>query len=310
VLVRYIVQRIALLVPLVIGVTMLVFSLSRFAPGDPVYAALGLDYTPAQAQKMRHELGLDQGIVTQYLTWAGNAARGRLGRSIVLNSSVQSVIAQRGPTTALLAVFAVGMALVVSVPLGVIAAIWKDSWVDNLLRAVAVVGASMPVFWLGLLLLMLLAVRLHWFPAGGGLADYGLRALVLPAITLAVSFSALIVRMVRSMMLEVLGQDYIRTARAKGLGGIALYGRHALRNALIPVVTVVGLQFGLVLGGAVLTETIFNVPGLGRLLIESVTRRDYPLIQGVVLVTAMTFICVNLVVDLLYMVLNPQVRYG
>jgi ABC-type dipeptide/oligopeptide/nickel transport system permease component len=227
-----------------------------------------------------------------------------------MDNTVQSIIARRLPTTALLAVFAVGLALVVSVPLGVVAAIWKDSWVDNVLRVVAIVGASMPVFWLGLLLLTVLSVRLHWFPAGGGIADYGLRALVLPALTLATSFSALIVRMVRSMMLEVLGQDYIRTARAKGLGGAALYGRHALRNALIPVVTVVGVQFGTVLGGAVLTETIFNVPGLGRLLIESVTRRDYPLIQGVVLLTAMAFICVNLFVDLLYMVLNPQVRYG
>ncbi len=308
--VRYIIQRLVLLVPLVIGVTMLVFSLSRFAPGDPIYAALGFDYTPEQAQKMRHDLGLDRGIAAQYLTWVGNAAQGRLGRSIVMDNTVQSIIGRRIPTTALLAVFAVGLALLVSIPLGVIAAIWKDSWADNVLRAGAITGASMPVFWLGLLLLTVLSVRLHWFPAGGGVADYGLRALVLPAVTLATSFSALIVRMVRSMMLEVLGQDYIRTARAKGLGRMALYGRHALRNALIPVVTVVGVQFGSVLGGAVLTETIFNVPGLGRLLIESVTRRDYPLIQGVVLVTAVGFICVNLLVDVLYMVLNPQIRYG
>jgi peptide/nickel transport system permease protein len=307
---RYVVQRLVMLVPLLIGVTLLVFSLARFAPGDPVYAALGYDYTPEQAQKMRHELGLDRPLAAQYLTWLGDAARGRLGRSIVMNNSVQAIISQRAPTTALLATLAVGLALAVSVPLGVVAAIYKDRWVDNLLRAASITAASMPVFWLGLLLLTALSVHLRWFPAGGGLADHGLRALVLPALALGASFAALIVRMVRSMMLEVLGQDYIRTARAKGLGPLALYGHHALRNALVPVITVVGLQFGTVLGGAVLTETIFNVPGLGRLLVEAVGRRDYPLIQGVVLVTAFAFICVNLLVDLLYVALHPRIRYG
>lgn len=307
---RYVVQRLIMLVPLLIGVTLLVFSLSRFAPGDPVYAALGYDYTPEQAQKMRHDLGLDRPLAAQYLTWVGDVARGRLGRSIVMNNSVQAIISQRAPTTALLAILAVGLALAVSVPLGVVAAIYKDQWIDNLLRAAAITAASMPVFWLGLLLLTALSVHLHWFPAGGGLAQHGPRALVLPALALGASFAALIVRMVRSMMLEVLGQDYIRTARAKGLGPVALYARHALRNALVPVITVVGLQFGTVLGGAVLTETIFNVPGLGRLLVEAVGRRDYPLIQGVVLVTAFAFICVNLLVDLLYVALHPKIRYG
>jgi peptide/nickel transport system permease protein len=299
-----------MLVPLLIGVTLLVFALSRFAPGDPVYAALGYDYTPEQAQKMRHELGLDRPLAVQYLAWLGDAARGRLGRSIVMNNSVQAIILERAPTTAMLAVFAVGLALAVSVPLGVLAAIYKDRWIDNALRAVAITAASMPVFWLGLLLLTALSVHLRWFPASGGPAEHGLRALVLPAFALGASFAALIVRMVRSMMLEVLGQDYIRTAWAKGIGPFGLYGRHALRNAIIPIVTVVGLQFGTVLGGAVLTESIFNIPGLGRLLVEAVSRRDYPLIQGVVLVTSCAFIVVNLVVDLLYVALHPRIRYG
>ena len=309
-MVRYLLQRLVLLVPVLLGVTILVFSLARFAPGDPVYAALGLDYTPEQAEEMRRDLGLDKPIGVQYLTWVGGVIRGDLGRSIVMNSSVGSIILQRLPTTLALAVAAILLALMASIPLGVVAAIRKDSWIDNALRVIAIIGASMPVFWLGILLLMLFAVRLHWFPAGGGIAEHGVKAIVLPALALSASFGALITRMVRSTMLEVLNEDYVRTARAKGLASPALYGRHALRNALVPVVTVIGLQFGTVLGGAVLTETIFNIPGLGRLLVESVSRRDYPLIQGVVLVTSLSFVCVNLLVDLLYVMINPRIRYG
>lgn len=307
---RYIAQRILLMIPVLIGVSILVFSLSRFAPGDPVQAALGLDYTPEQAAKMRHDLGLDRPLLVQYVSWVGGALHGDLGRSIIMNNSVEAIILQRLPTTAALSVSAVILAVIISIPLGAIAAIRKDSWIDNILRVVAIVGASMPVFWLGILLLMILSVRLHWFPAGGSVSEHGWKALALPTIALSVSFAALITRMVRSTMLEVLGEDYIRTARAKGLAALPLYGRHALKNALIPVITVVGMQFGAVLGGAVLTETIFNIPGLGRLLIEAASRRDYPLIQGTVLVTAFAFICVNMLVDVLYMIVNPQIRYS
>ncbi|HVX30172.1 MAG TPA: nickel ABC transporter permease, partial [Nitrolancea sp.] len=307
---RYIVQRVILMIPVLIGISVLVFLLARFAPGDPVQVSLGLDYTPEQAAQMRHEMGLDQPLPVQYARWISNVVQGNLGRSIVMNQSVRDIILQRIPTTAAIAFAAVFIALLMSVPLGVIAAIRKDSWVDNLMRVVAIVGASMPVFWLGILLLMLFSVRLHWFPAGGGVGDHGIRALILPSLSLSFAFAALITRMVRSMMLEVLGDDYIRTARAKGLGAPAVYVRHALRNALIPVITVVGLQFGTILGGAVLTETIFNIPGLGRLLIEAASRRDYPLIQGTVLVTAFAFVCVNLLVDVLYVVANPQIRYS
>lgn len=307
---RYITQRLLLAIPVLLGISILVFALARLAPGDPIQAALGTDYTEAQAQAMRKELGLDRPIPLQYVIWIGGVLHGDLGRSISLNNSVRAIILQRLPTTVALAVAAVALALLVAVPLGVIAAIKKDSWIDNVFRIVAIIGASMPVFWLGILLLMLFSVRLHWFPAGGGVREYGLRSLVLPAFALSASFAALTTRMVRSMMLEVLGEDYIRTARAKGLGSFAIYGHHALRNALVPVVTVVGLQFGGVLGGAVLTETIFNIPGLGRLMVEAASRRDYPLIQGVVLVTACAFVGVNLLTDVLYTAINPQIRYG
>ena len=307
---RYIVQRVILMIPVLIGISLLVFLLARFAPGDPVQVSLGLDYTPEQAAQMRQELGLDQPLPIQYIRWLGNVVHGNLGRSIVMNESVRSIILQRLPTTAAIAFAAVIIALLMSVPLGVIAAIRKDSWIDNLMRVVAIIGASMPVFWLGILLLMFFSVRLHWFPAGGGVSEHGIKSLVLPSFALSLGFAALITRMVRSMMLEVLGDDYIRTARAKGLGVQAVYVRHALRNALIPVITVVGLQFGTILGGAVLTETIFNIPGLGRLLIEAASRRDYPLIQGTVLVTAFAFVCVNLLVDVLYVIVNPQIRYS
>jgi len=258
---------------------------------------------------MRKELGLDRPLPFQYVTWIGGVLHGDLGRSISLNNSVRAVILQRLPTTVALAVAAITLALAVAVPFGVIAAIKKDTWIDNIFRILAIIGASMPVFWLGIMLLMFFSVRLHWFPAGGGIREYGPRSLVLPALALSASFAALITRMVRSMMLEVLGEDYIRTARAKGLGVFVVYSRHALRNALVPVVTVVGLQFGGVLGGAVLTETIFNIPGLGRLMVEAASRRDYPLIQGVVLVTACAFVAVNLLTDVLYTIINPRIRY-
>ena len=307
---RYILQRLVLILPVLFGISVLVFALARLAPGDPVQSVLGLDYTPEQAAEMRRELGLDRPLVEQYITWLSGVVQGDLGRSITLNNEVRSIILQRLPTTLFLALAGVSIALAVSIPLGIFAAIRKDSWIDNALRVAAIVAASMPVFWLGILMIMLFAVRLHWFPAAGGISEHGARALILPALALSASFAALITRMVRSMMLEVLGEDYIRTARAKGLGSVGLYAGHALRNALIPVITVVGLQFGTILGGAVLTETIFNIPGLGRLLIEAASRRDYPLIQGVVLVTAFAFVFVNLLVDVLYVIVNPRIRYG
>jgi ABC-type dipeptide/oligopeptide/nickel transport system permease component len=298
------------MIPTIVGVSILTFALARLAPGDPIYAVLGSDYTEEQADQMRNELGLDRSIPEQYLIWVGDVARGDLGRSIVMNQDVTTIIEQRIPTTLYLAFLAVALALLISIPMGVLTAVYKDSWIDNLLRAISIVAASMPVFWTGILMVKLFSVRLGWFPAAGGLSDHGAKALVLPAVVLSSSFGALITRMVRSMMLEVIGDDYVRTARAKGLGQVPVLGTHALRNALIPVITVIGLQFGMILGGAVLTEAIFNIPGMGRLVMEAASRRDYPLIQGVVLVTAISFVLVNLLVDVIYAVADPRIRVG
>lgn len=306
---RYVARRLVLLLPVLLGISLFVFSIIRFAPGDPVHAALGMDYDPDLAAQMRHDLGLDKPIPQQYVWWLGRVMRGDLGRSIVAGETVQDLILSRLPTTLVLAFSSMIVALLVAVPLGIISAINKDSIIDNVSRLLAMVGVSMPVFWLGILLLIVFSLKLRWFPAGGSIMEHGVKALVLPSIALGASFAALITRMVRSTMVEVLVEDYIRTARAKGLHDWAVYVRHALKNALIPVVTVIGLQFGLILGGAVLTETIFNMPGLGRLLVEAVGRRDYPLIQGIILVTSLSFVLANLMVDVIYVIVDPRIRY-
>ena len=306
---RYIARRLALLTPVLFGISIFIFSLIHFAPGDPVYAALGIDFTPELAAAWRHELGLDRPVLEQYFWWVGRVLRGDLGRSIVAGETVQYLILTRVPNTLALALGSMTVALLIAIPLGVISAVYKDSIVDNVTRVLAMVGVSMPVFWLGILLLITFSLKLRWFPAGGSFTEKGWKAMVLPSIALGFSFAALITRMVRSQMLEVLMEDYIRTARAKGLPGRLVYLGHALKNALIPVVTVVGMQFGIVLGGTVLTETIFTIPGLGRLLVEAVNRRDYPLIQGVTLVIALTFVFANLLVDVVYVFIDPRIRY-
>lgn len=307
---RYIARRLALLVPVLLGISIFVFSLIHFAPGDPVHAALGMDYDPELARQMERELGLDKPVLEQYVWWLLKVLRGDLGRSIVGGDTVQHLILERLPHTVVLAFGSMTIALIIAIPLGVISAIHKNSIVDDVSRILAMIGVSMPVFWFGILLLIIFSLRLRWFPTGGSFTENGLKALVLPSVALGTSFAALTTRMVRSTMLDVLTEDYIRTARAKGLQDRIVYLRHAFKNAMIPVVTVVGMQFGIILGGAVLTETIFNIPGLGRLLIEAVSRRDYPLIQGIILVIAFSFVLVNLIVDLVYMMIDPRIRYG
>lgn len=309
-LARYIVRRLLLLVPVILGITFLVSSLTRFAPGDPVYAALGFDYNPALAQELRRQWGLDQPLLVQYVRWVRQVARGDLGRSIVLGREVAELIFARLPITIMLALGAIVIAVLVAVPVGVLAATHRNGFVDNISRVVSVLGVSLPVFWVGLVLLLLFALKLGWFPASGDLDRYGLVALVLPSVALGLSFAALIARMVRSTMLEVLSEQYITTAWAKGLRPAVVYYRHAVRNSMIPVVTVIGFEFGAVLGGAAVTETVFNIPGLGRLLLEAAGRRDYPLIQGVVLITALAFVLVNLMTDLVYALLDPRIHYA
>lgn len=311
---RYIARRFLMLVPVLIGATVVVFSFIHLIPGDPIVTILGDEYTPEAAQLLREQLGMDRPVYIQYFAWVGDIARGSLGHSIFpfggvkfTGHPVSKLIIDTLPTTITLTFGTVILAVVIAIPIGMITAIKRNSVIDTVLRVVSMVGISMPVFWFGLLLIMVFAIELHWLPASGNMRVSGPKAMILPIVTLSISQAALISRMTRSAMLEVLGEDYIRTARAKGLKDIIVYYRHALRNALIPIITVIGFQFGSLLGGAVLTETVFTMPGLGRLLVESVYRRDYPVIQGCVLVIALLFVLTNLVVDLLYAFLDPRV---
>jgi peptide/nickel transport system permease protein len=307
---RYVVRRIVFVLPVLLGVTLLVFGLIHLAPGDPVVVIMGADYSPQAADRLREELGLNEPLWSQYGIWLSRVVRGDMGRSLFQNVPVGSLIASRMPLTVQLALASMVIAILAGLPLGILAATRPNTPWDNLGRLAAMIGVSMPVYWWGLILLVVFAVSLRWFPAGGSPAEYGFQALVLPALALGTSFAALIARTTRSSLLEVLSQDYVRTARAKGLGERSVVALHALKNALIPIVTVVGLQFGTVLGGAVLTETIFTLPGVGRLMIDSIARRDYPVIQGCVLVIALGFVLVNLFTDLLYGYLDPRIRLG
>jgi ABC-type dipeptide/oligopeptide/nickel transport system permease component len=306
----YSIRRIVLLIPVFFGLSILVFLLLHLAPGDPVIAQLGLHPTPETVARLRHELGLDDPLPVQYLVWLNRTLHGDLGQSLYAHAPVIDLIIQRFPTTLALTLSSITLALAVGLPLGVVSATHRDSVIDNVGRVLAIIGVSVPVFWLGFLLIIAFAVQLRIFPPGGSLNQYGPIALVLPTIALAASFVGVVVRFARAAMLEVLGQDYVRTARAKGLAPRAIEYRHALRNALIPLVTVVGLQVGVLVSGAVLTETVFSLPGLGLLMTNAVAARDYPLILGGVLAVAMLVVVVNLVVDLLYGALDPRIRFS
>lgn len=309
-MVRYIARRLLLLVPVLLGITVFVFVTIRFAPGDPIFVMLGQEYNEEVAADLRTKLGLDEPIVVQYFLWLNRIAHGDFGRSFFAREPALSLVASRLPNTVALAVTTMVVAIALAIPLGVLSAAYKDTSVDNVTRVAAMMGVSMPVFWLGILLLLAFSLYLRWFPAGGSIGEHGLKALVLPSIALGTAYAALIMRMTRSSMVDVLSEDYIRTARSKGLREVPVYARHALGNALLPVITVIGLQFGELLGGVVLTETVFNIPGLGRLFLESILRRDYPVIQTSVLVTTTSFVLINLVVDVLYGFLDPRIRYG
>ncbi len=313
---RYIGQRLAMLVPVTLGVTFVVFSTMYLTPGDPALLMAGPLATPADIQRLRAEMGLDQPLLVQYATWLGKAVRGDLGRSFSMNVPVAAEIGQKLGATLILTAAALSLSTACGLLAGVISATRPNSLFDRASMVLALVGVSMPVFWLGIVLMLLFSLQLRWLPASGmysatssgGLDDL-LSHLVLPAVTLGLASTGIVARFTRSSMLEVIRQDYIRTARAKGLSERLVYYRHALKNALIPVVTVIGLQVGFLLGGAVLTETVFSWPGLGSLLIRGIATRDFPLVQGCVLVIAATFVLVNLVVDLLYAYLDPKVRY-
>ncbi len=306
---RYFFQRLGLLVPVMLGVTLVAFITLHLAPGDPVRVLLGeLGQGASQEEiaRLRSTLGLDSPLPVQYARFVWRAAQGDLGRSLRTGALVRDEVLARAPFTLVLTVASLGVALAIGIPAGLLSAVYRGRALDHAAMLLALLGVSLPVFWLGLLLMLVFALALGWLPASG----FGTwKHLVLPAVTLGLASSALIARMTRSSLLEVLGQDYIRTARAKGLSGKTVLLRHALRSALIPIVTVVGLQLGGLLGGAVLTETVFAWPGLGRLAVSAIYSRDTPLVQGTILFTAIAFVLINLAVDLLYAFLDPRVRY-
>ncbi|MDI6771263.1 MAG: ABC transporter permease [bacterium] len=302
----YIVKRLLLSIPVIFGVAFMVFAMVRIVPGDPARIIAGEAATQEIVEGIRKDMGLDRPLLRQFATFIGNVMRGDFGRSVRSKAPVAGEVAARLPNTIRLATAGLFVAVVVGVSAGIISAIRPYSWMDTVVMLVALAGLSMPVFWSGLMLILIFAVWLGWLPAVG---TGGMAHLVLPAVTLGMSTAAIIARMSRSSMLEVLRSDYIRTARAKGLAEAAVVNRHAFRNALIPVITVVGLQMGTLLSGAVLTETVFAWPGIGRLLVEGILARDYPIVQASVLVVAMAFVMVNLMVDVLYAVVDPRIHY-
>jgi peptide/nickel transport system permease protein len=325
---RYIAQRFAQTLLVLFGVSLLTFALIHMTPGDPVLVMLGTDATPSELERLRNLLGLDQPLYVQYLQYLGHLLTGQMGDSIFQHQPVSKLIGDRLPATVELTVAAMLIAVIVGMLTGVVSAIMPYSAFDVTAMFVALAGVAMPVFWLGMLAILLFSLQLGWLPSFGRgepiiqAVQYwirtgdpsdvidSLRHLILPALTLGAFSAALISRLVRSSLLEVLGQDYVRTARAKGIAQVPVIANHALPNALIPVVTVIGLQVGTLLGGAVLAETIFAWPGIGRLLIQAISQRDYPLVQGIVIVTALVVSLINLAVDLLYAAINPRVRYG
>jgi peptide/nickel transport system permease protein len=306
------------MIPLLLGISFIVFSLLNILPGDPVSIMLSSNphITPdaETIAQLRAQYGLDQPLMTQYLIFLRNLLKGDLGTSMYTQQPVAVTILERMPATIQLALAALVISTAVAIPLGVISAVKQYSWIDHLCLVGSLVGISMPSFWLGLLLMLTFSLRLRWLPLSGmgylhnGLGDV-LRHLIMPACTLGFGMAALLARVTRSSMLEVLGQDYIRTARAKGLHDKLVVYRHALRNAFIPILTVSGMQFGYLLGGSVIIETIFSWPGIGRLAVNSIMNRDLAVVQGTVLVFTLIFILINLLVDILYAAIDPRIQY-
>ena len=302
---KYILRRLLLLIPVMIGVSFIVFTMMYFTPGDPARIMLGESAPEAEVQRLRDDLGLNDPFFVQYGRYVKNAVVNQdLGRSYVTKRPVFDEIAARFPNTLKLAALGVLVAVIIGIPVGIISATKQYSLFDNVSMVFALIGVSMPNFWQGLLLIILFSINLAWLPSSG--FDTW-KHMILPAVTLGTSSAAIITRMTRSSMLEVVRQDYIRTARAKGVSERIVIYRHALKNALIPVVTVIGLEFGAFLGGAVLTETIFAINGIGRLTIDAIRQRDFPIVQGTVLVISLLFVFVNLLVDISYKFLNKRI---
>ncbi|HLT20264.1 MAG TPA: ABC transporter permease [Thermomicrobiales bacterium] len=310
---RYLLRRLLALIPVLILVSLISFTLVHLTPGDPVAQILGDDATVDEIERVRHDLGLDRPVYEQYLIWVGDALRGDLGQSIYVNQPVTSMIIERAEPTLMLAIVALFFTLIIGIPSGVIAAIKHNSYLDQSLMLLALLAVSMPNFWLGLNLILLFSVYIGWFPTGGytplGESVVGaFKSVMLPAIALGFSQAALVARMTRASMLDVIRTDYVRTARAKGLPASRVYITHALKNALLPTITVIGLVLTVLIGGTVVTETVFTIPGAGRLVVNSVIRRDYPVIQGAIMMVATAYVLINLVIDLIYVYVDPRIR--
>ncbi|HKS25688.1 MAG TPA: nickel ABC transporter permease [Thermoanaerobaculia bacterium] len=303
---QYIIRRLAQMIPITFGILTLVFSLIHLVPGDPAVQIAGENARPEDVRQVRHALGLDQPLGRQYISYLTGVLHGDLGRSFQTNESVSVQVRQRYPATIELALGSMLVALLVAFPLGIISAIYRGKWVDNVARFFALLGVSMPSFWFGPLLIIAFAINHPWLPVSG--RDEGLKSLILPSLTMGLALSAILTRMIRVSLADELTQLYVTTAIAKGVTrGKAIF-RHALKNALIPVITVLALQFGSLLTGAIITEQIFSWPGLGRLLIDSISKRDYPQVQASILVIALTYIFVNFASDLLYGVVDPRIK--
>jgi peptide/nickel transport system permease protein len=310
---RFIARRLLLTIPVLFFVSLIVFSLIALIPGDPARIMLGEEPSKEALEVLRKQMGLDRPLIVRYVIWMGRVVRGDLGQSVRDGRSVSLTLTQKIPVTAELAATSLLVAWAIAIPAGALAAWKRRSIVDYAATTVSLAGISIPNFWLGIMLIYLIAVNLRWLPPSGYVepwVDLGrnLRLMIMPSIVLGTALAALVMRLLRSSMIEVLGSDYIRTARAKGLADTVLVVRHAMRNAMIPVATIMGIQLGGLLGGAVITETIFAVPGVGRLAVESILTRDYPMVQGVVLFAAVAVVTVNLLVDVAYALLDPRIR--
>ena len=310
----YLLRRVLAAIPVMGVVALFVFLLLRLTPGDPAAILAGDNATPEQLERIRISLGLNQPLYTQFFTWVGSLLHGDLGTSLSSNQPVLKLIGQRVEPSIAVAIATIVLSVVIAVPLGVIAAWKRGTWIDRFVMGLSVVGFSVPVFVIGYVLIQIFAIDLRWLPVqgyrsiGNGFGPFFER-LILPTVSLSFIYVALIARMTRASMLDVLGEDYVRTARAKGIGEAGVLLRHGLRNAAVPVITVIGTGFALLISGVVVTESVFNLPGIGRLTVDAVLSRDYPVIQGLILLTSAVYLGVNLMIDVAYTLLDPRIRY-
>ena len=294
-----------MLIPVLLAVAFVIYAIMNVAEGDPVYTVAGADATEEQLAALREEMGLNGSLIERYFRYIGNLLKGDLGISYVSKQDVMKIYLQRLPNTLKLASMTMIFATLIALPLGIIAAVNQNSWIDTLSMVLALIGLSMPNFWLGLLLIILFSLKLGWFPSGG---NEGFKSIILPAFTVGAGLAALLTRTTRSSMLDVIRQDYLRTARAKGVPEKTIIRKHALRNALIPIITIFGVQFSNVLGGSVLAETVFAWPGVGRLVVDAIDQRDIPTVTGALVMTTMLVTVVNLLIDIVYAFVDPRIK--